>query len=1012
METESREHRRGFGCFLVVHSTIPMKDATRRSHRVVAALFTAKVPSIQHNTRSCSLQAAQLYSTSAPVDFRPPSAQCSCTRSVLPPTGALRHYLARRGSKSSSAAKPSGKPPTFAVSSPPTPRPSYLATLDYPRARKSAANTLAPTATTYGLNKEDPLATVRAFHRAAYSPTKPYIALRLFQEIANDLSLLQQIAPKCWRLFLALMKSHVNLGSNRKQVLRHALRRMWAAGCPWELEEYKMYLWAGVDGERRLSLALAKKFLKGMKEHGVEPDAELMGDIVRKIGAGSLDEAIVFWEELAEGWEQMDETVYAKMVEVYVIWGKFNEAERLKVEMEKAGHRRGNMVHAALIRGYGRRGQIKSALRVFDELVSSKYPLDTTVYANLIFAHALSGSLSSAITTFRSMPSAGIAPDQITYEAVIHGCLQHGKPREAGQWFESMVAAGITPSITVYSLLIGWHIRSGNRMAADRLFKDMKARKVKRDPRFYAIMVHSYLRAQDMDNALKAVRLAVKNEMDTDPAFAVSLLDGLLKSGLTQEMAAKFLSKYHFPVNNIVCAVLIAASIRNGDLDTAKRLFKKLREAHVTPNAILLSILAHVHIRAGDVDLAMQVLEAMQADPKSRRHPRDRIFRLPNDSQEHNLPGGFSNRVSPYLVASSTVVSGLCRLALPARAFQVLEKVVDEGYRPHPLLYGGLLKHYSGKKDLNTCLELLSSMLNRYGGWLDIAGLRTVYRGHMKVFGAWSTYREEMAMDDDDGNEVVVRDEAGRGNEIERAPSCRQQTEEGERPPQTPRVFAEPRSFHECLHAESSKRFLLGLKTIAQLPASPVFYAAMIEEHAEFNEMGDAEHVFLEMQGEGMELDQETCTVLADMYGRLGEHDKAAALKVEAQGLKGRGKAAWSVDELAVDHRTNLRTNTTMIRSEEVEHDGKMRDDADLEEGSWDGEMSSSRWIFDAFGTGGGVWEEGGKEAQKDPMGIAGYLQALQLRREVERRPRRGGAGGGALSEVERSYFEGFGDGV
>lgn len=234
------------------------------------------------------------------------------------------------------------------------------------------------------------------------------------------------------------------------------------------------------------------------------------------------------------------------------------------------------MLATALVDLYSKCGCWQVAFDAFKELDGSR---NLITWNSMIAGMMLNAQSENAVELFEQLESEGLVPDSATWNSVISGFSQLGKTIEAIKYFKRMVSAGIVPSLkSVTSLLPAC--------------SDLSALQCGKE-------IHGHL---------------IRADISTDEFIATALIDMYMKCGhylLARRIFYQFDRK---PDDPAFWNAMISGCGRNGEYESAFKIFDQMREEKVQPNtATFISVLS-VCSHTGQVDKGWQLFRMMSRD--------------------------------------------------------------------------------------------------------------------------------------------------------------------------------------------------------------------------------------------------------------------------------------------------------------------------------------------------------------------------------------------------------------
>jgi pentatricopeptide repeat protein len=230
----------------------------------------------------------------------------------------------------------------------------------------------------------------------------------------------------------------------------------------------------------------------------------------------------------------------------------------------------------ALVDMYSKCGCWQLAFDAFKEFDGIR---NLITWNSMIAGMMLNSQSENAIELFEQLECEGLVPDSATWNSMISGFSQLGKGIEAIKYFKRMVSAGIVPSLkSITSLLPAC--------------SDLSALQCGKE-------IHGH---------------AIRTDISTDEFLATALIDMYMKCGhqfLAQRVFDQFDRK---PDDPAFWNAMISGYGRNGENESAFKIFDQMREENAQPNAATFISVLSVCGHTGQVNKGWQVFRMMSRD--------------------------------------------------------------------------------------------------------------------------------------------------------------------------------------------------------------------------------------------------------------------------------------------------------------------------------------------------------------------------------------------------------------
>ncbi|XP_057966070.1 putative pentatricopeptide repeat-containing protein At3g25060, mitochondrial [Malania oleifera] len=258
--------------------------------------------------------------------------------------------------------------------------------------------------------------------------------------------------------------------------------------------------------------------------------------------------------------------------------------------------------NAGLIASYGRVGDIESAHQVFE--VSPQRGVDA--WNAIMVAYSRMGSPADVLSLYHRMVVEGGRADSSTFTVALKACASTLDLKMGEEVRCRAVDCGYEYDVFVASSVLNLYAKCGKMDEALAVFDKMP----KRDLVCWTTMITGFAQSGRASEAVDIYRRMQKEEMEGDMVVMVGLIQtctnlGELKAGLSihGHMIRKGL-----PMDIVVQTSLVDMYAKNGYLELASLVFKKIRNKNVISWSALISGFA----QNGFAGKALELLVGMQ----------------------------------------------------------------------------------------------------------------------------------------------------------------------------------------------------------------------------------------------------------------------------------------------------------------------------------------------------------------------------------------------------------------
>ncbi|KAA8529456.1 hypothetical protein F0562_033745 [Nyssa sinensis] len=216
------------------------------------------------------------------------------------------------------------------------------------------------------------------------------------------------------------------------------------------------------------------------------------------------------------------------------------------------------------------------AYDIFNELSGSR---NLITWNSIISGMMMNGQSENAIELFAQLESEGLEPDSATWNSMINGFSQLGQEFEALLFFKKMQSAGVMPSLkSITSILPVCSALSALRCGKE---------------------IHGQ---------------TIRTNICKDEFISTALIDMYMKCG-QPSWACRIFNQFQIKSNDpAIWNAMISGYGRNGENESAFRIFDQMLEEKVYPNSATFNCLLSVCSHTGQVDKGWQVFRMMNIE--------------------------------------------------------------------------------------------------------------------------------------------------------------------------------------------------------------------------------------------------------------------------------------------------------------------------------------------------------------------------------------------------------------
>ncbi|POO00007.1 Pentatricopeptide repeat [Trema orientale] len=321
------------------------------------------------------------------------------------------------------------------------------------------------------------------------------------------------------------------------------------------------------------------------------------------------------WLEVLDAFKQMMERLEEKPNHVtlvsaisacaglsYIVFGRQVHGMAIKTELVL-----NIMVGTALVDMYSKCGVWQRAYDVFKELNDNR---NLVTWNAMISGMMLNAQSENAVVLFKELLAEGLESDLAIWNSMIIGFAQLGKGIDAFKYFKRMQSAGVAPNLkSITSMLSACSDLSALRSGKE--IHGHATRKFVNNDRFMATALMDFYMKCGLYSWARRVFDCVDVKPD-DPAFWNAMISGYGRNG-DNESAFRIFDKMleeKVQPNAGTFVSLLSACSHTGQVDKGWKLFRMMiTEFGLKPNPIHLSCMVDLLARSGRLDDARELIQ-------------------------------------------------------------------------------------------------------------------------------------------------------------------------------------------------------------------------------------------------------------------------------------------------------------------------------------------------------------------------------------------------------------------
>ncbi|KAL1531763.1 pentatricopeptide repeat-containing protein-like protein [Salvia divinorum] len=237
----------------------------------------------------------------------------------------------------------------------------------------------------------------------------------------------------------------------------------------------------------------------------------------------------------------------------------------------------------SLLSLYSRCGYLTSAELVFSEMQQR----DKVSYNTLISGFSMQGSVGKSVELFEKMQTESLKPDSVTVASLLGSCASMGNLYKGMQLHSYAIKAGICADIIIEGSLLDLYVKCADVKTAQKLFLAMQTDNVV----LWNMMLVAYGQLGDLHESFNLLSrmqiMGLKPNQYTYPSI-LRTCTSVGELDLGQQVHTQAI-KTGFQPNVYVCSVLIDMYAKNGELETALKILRRLSDDDIVSWTAMIS---------------------------------------------------------------------------------------------------------------------------------------------------------------------------------------------------------------------------------------------------------------------------------------------------------------------------------------------------------------------------------------------------------------------------------------
>ncbi|KAG6389548.1 hypothetical protein SASPL_151019 [Salvia splendens] len=232
--------------------------------------------------------------------------------------------------------------------------------------------------------------------------------------------------------------------------------------------------------------------------------------------------------------------IYNILLNGWLRIGKLKHAERIRVQMKKAGVKANVVTYGTLVEGFCQMSHPDNAIELVNEMRAEGVEPNAIVYNSIIDALGEAGRLKEAMGMLERFSILEMGPTLSTYNSLVKGFCKAGDLVEASKIVKMMMSVKCLPSTTTYGYFLKYLSKVGKTEVALDLYNQMIKSGYEQDRFTYHLLVKMLCRDERVDLATKMIKEMRGRGFDLDLATSTMLIHLLWKLQRYDEAVFEF----------------------------------------------------------------------------------------------------------------------------------------------------------------------------------------------------------------------------------------------------------------------------------------------------------------------------------------------------------------------------------------------------------------------------------------------------------------------------------------
>jgi len=451
-----------------------------------------------------------------------------------------------------------------------------------------------------------------------------------------------------------------------------------------------------------------------MTQSGLQPNAYL-GNILLNmyVSIGSLPDACQVFEKLVK----RDVVTWTSMIVGYAKHGCVEKAFESFCQMQREGVNPNTITCMSMLKACASPRSLMWGKQIHAHINAAGFEPDMRLATSLINMYAKCGSIKDAFDAFRQMQQV-MEPDMVTYLSILNACTSPEALEWGKQVHASIRRSRFDSEVRLKNALIGMYVKCRSRDEAFGVFHELQQKGVEPDKISYLSILNACANPAALEQGKQIHGYIKKSGCDSDVSVGNALINMYAKCGGNEEAFAVFrqLQQGGVSLNRITYICLLKACSGAAALDSGKEVHAHIRRSGFDSDVHVATALISMYAQCGGSLEAFEVFKDMQGKglvPDKVTYisilnacANPAALEWGKQVHAHVKESGFDSDVR----VANALIGMYAKCGASEEAFQVFQSMREKGVEPDNITYVSILSALASPAGLDRGKEVHGHM--------------------------------------------------------------------------------------------------------------------------------------------------------------------------------------------------------------------------------------------------------------------------------------------------------------